>query len=150
MRYKQNRALTNVRQFFPQVKTIQDADKPLMLEITKADNENALVKSHATCALAVCAKRTAKADGVLIGTQTGYIVHGTKAVRYRLGPSISREIVSFDREAGFDVGWYKMSPPCETGRLDYDRSGKTHNETGRTVKRFRHFTTGIRTSLQKL
>lgn len=150
MRKKINMALRTVQQFFPKVKTVEDADKPMMVEITQADNSNALVRDHTTCALAVACKRTARADGVLIGTTTAYVIHGTKAMRFRLGPSIAREIVSFDREAGFDAGWYKMCPPSESARLGYDRSGATHNPSGRSAKRFRHFTSGIRTSLQKL
>src|SRR4051812_10849704 len=105
------KALGAVRQFFPHVKTIEDARATALIEVTPKDNSSSAIKDHHRCALAVACKRALRADGVLIGTRTAYVVHGERAHRFRLNESASREIVSFDRNAGFAPGIYMLRPP---------------------------------------
>lgn len=141
-------SLAMVKTFFPKVEFVEDARTPAIVEVTKADNDNADVKSHRTCALAIACKRFFAADGVIIGLTTSWIVRGKVATRYQNSGTTSREITSFDRKAGFDTGRYLLTPAPETARLGRVRS---HNPNRRGEKKgirsFRHYTRNVRTSL---
>lgn len=142
------RALKVIQGFFPNVSHVEDATKPLVVEVTKKDNESAAVKKHNQCALAVACKRKAEATGVIIGTRTAYIVNGDKATRYRLLETTSREIVSFDRKAGFDVGVYPLKVPLKQNRFGAKRDYANGTRgSGRKNPNLRHYTRGIRTVL---
>lgn len=138
-----------VRNYFPKVTTVRDARRPVIVDVTQNDNKIANIKSHRTCAMAVACKRAFKADGVLIGLTTSYIIIGKVAHRYKHADTVSREITSFDRRAGFDIGRYQLSPPSPSNRLgarvpiNPDRPSGKHTKN----KRFMHFTTGVRTAL---
>lgn len=142
-----SRALEIVRHYFPKVEKVQDADKNIKIEVTPRDNSDSTIKDHKNCALAVACKRTLHADGVMISTRTAYIIHGKVAYRFRLPESVSREIVSFDRRAGFALGIYMLRAPGIYEQLGNPHTGKTHNPSDRKPARFKHFTTGIRTTL---
>ena len=146
-------SLTVVQHFFPKVEEVVDAAKPIYVAVTKKDCDHADVRSHKTCALAVACRRSLKADGVIIGLTTSYIIKGKTATRYKLNNSIGREITSFDRKAGFAIGLYSLVPISPANRLGtkraYDPIRKAKNGNGRTPK-FKHFTTGVRTQLSRL
>lgn len=98
--------------------------------------------------MAVACKRKMHADGVIVSMETAYVIKGNKAVRYRVPPSVQREIVSFDREAGFAAGEYMLATtlPCNRlGESEPDRG--PHLRTNGKAPKFRHMTTGIRTVL---
>jgi hypothetical protein len=139
-------ALGIVKQFFPQVEDVKDAKHPLLVEVTKNDNKSAKVRDHKACAMAVACKRAEKADGVIVSVMTAYVIKGNTATRYRLPQSVSREVVSFDREAGFEPGEYTMSPPVPTSRLGSMRGTGVHTGTGKKITRV-HRTSRIRTVL---
>lgn len=142
-------AINLVRSFFPKVTEVRDADKPAIVEVTQNDNRVANIKSHKTCALAVACKRSFSADGVLIGLTISYIIKGKIAYRYKNTDTISREITSFDRKAGFDIGFYQLtplSPSCRLG-VKHVNPNRPSGPKGRKTKRFMHFTTGVRTAL---
>ena len=139
-------ALSNVQKYFPNVESVEDAKEPITVEVTKQDNRSAKVKNHQACAMAVACKRLTKADGVIVSVMTAYVINGTKATRYTLPESVSREVVSFDREAGFDPGVYQMIPPCPTRKLGAIVGGNT-GRTGTGKKKVQHVTGGIRTVL---
>lgn len=138
-----------VRRFFPKVTALKDANAPAIVEVTPTDNQRAEVKNHQTCALALACMRYFKADGVIIGLTTSWIVHGLVATRYQNAATISREITSFDRNAGFDEGLYLLSPASAGNRLGMQRSKNPHRKASRNGKprAFRHFTRNVRTSL---
>jgi hypothetical protein len=142
-------ALQIVKQFFPQVEDVKDAKHPLVVEVTKSDNNSAKVRDHKACAMAVACKRAEKADGVIVSVMTAYVVKGNTAVRYHLPESVSREVVSFDRNAGFEPGEYAMIPPCATSRIGKITGGNNHanGRTGRKLTVRKHHTIGIRTVL---
>lgn len=146
MKKPRSNALRIVRQYFPGVAQVADAAKSAIIEVTPKDSTNSTVQNHTTCAYAMACKRQMKADGVIIGTKTAYIIHGKRAVRYRMNESVAREIVSFDRRAGFAVGVYQLRAPTESERLGAP-SGATHNPSERRAKLFRHLTSNIRASL---
>jgi len=144
----QSASLTMVRRYFPKVERLQDADKQAIVEVTAADNANSDVKSHRTCALALACKRFFRADGVIIGLTTSWIIHGKIATRYRNAHTVSREITSFDRKAGFDTGRYLLTPTSKGNRLGVKRSTSTSRPAkGGAPRRFMHFTRNVRTSL---
>jgi hypothetical protein len=149
IKHPQNKALVTVRSFFPQVKTVLDANKATVVEVTRADIDKSKIKDHQTCALAVCCHRSFHADGVIIGLTTAYIIKGTTAHRYKLTGTISREITSFDRGAGYDEGEYLLAAPCPGSRLGAPHRGGNRTGTGRK-RQFRHYTKNVRVSLRSV
>jgi len=83
---------------------------------------------------------------VIIGLTTSYIIRGNTATRYGNPETVSREIVSFDRKAGFDEGIYLLSAICPSNRLGVHKSGPSGRATGGTPrhKSFRHYTKNVR------
>lgn len=140
------RALSIVRQFFPKVKEVSDATEALDIEVTNKDSKSAAVRNHESCAMAVACKRKTKADGVIVSIGTAYVIKGEVAYRYRVPASIQREIVSFDREAGFAEGQYKLPPMIPSKRLG-EPQPKGRNGTTGTPHEFHHVTSGIRAVL---
>jgi hypothetical protein len=140
-------ALSIVREFFPGVKSVKDAKHKIIVEVTRNDNNSAKVRDHKACAMAVACKRMTKADGVIVSVKTAYIITGSVATRFFLPERISREVVSFDRNAGFATGEYQMNPPRESRRLGgYSGGQKSTKGNGGTIRR-KHMTSGIRTVL---
>jgi hypothetical protein len=141
-------SLGMIRKYFPKVDYVEDATKPEIVEVTASDNANSDVKSHKTCALALACRRFFKADGVIIGLTTSWIVRGRMATRFHNAATVSREITSFDRKAGFDEGLYLLTPASECSKLGTVRAyDPVRKGTRKGVKAFRHFTRGVRSSL---
>ena len=143
-----NTSLAMVRRYFPAVQRVEDATKTAIVEVTPYDNSHSDVRNHRTCALALACKRFFKADGVVIGLTTSWIIRGKIATRYHNSGTVSREITSFDRKAVFDAGKYLLTPAPECNRLGMTRS--THNKrqgAGGKPRVFRHYTRNVRASL---
>lgn len=142
-------SLAMIRRYFPKVEKVQDAAKPVIVEVTADDVSHATVKDHETCALAIACKRTFKADGVIIGMTASWIVRGKVATRFHNAGTVSREITSFDRKAGFDVGFYLLSPASASARLGTVRATNPYRsgKTPSTKRVFRHYTRNVRASL---
>jgi hypothetical protein len=140
-------ALKIVQNYFPTVDRVVDGEQPLLVEVTQRDNRSAKVRNHQACAMAVACKRAMHADGVIVSVNTAYVINGTTATRYSLPQSVSREVVSFDRDAGFAPGEYMMSPPCPTRRLGAIKGSQTNTEKPKKRKPLKHHTSGIRTVL---
>lgn len=146
-------SLRIVQFYFPKVTKVVDASEAAIVEVTKEDVAKSKVRDHRTCALAIACARIFKATGVLIGLTTSYIIHGDTAYRYHNSGTISREITSFDRKAGFYLGYYKLSPAGPSQRLDaYKTPGPSgpKNGNGKGLRKFRHFTSGVRTNLRSV
>lgn len=142
------RALRIVQKYFPKVQSIEDGTKPLEIEVTSRDSNSAAVRNHESCAMAVACKRMTKADGVIVSMGVAYVIKGSDAIRYRVPPAVQREIVSFDRNAGFAEGQYYLIPPGDGHKLGESgtRSPAHKNGTGKRNLP-KHITTGIRTVL---
>jgi hypothetical protein len=138
-------SLAIVRKYFPKVKEVEEAEKPITVEVTAQDSKSSAVRNHDSCAMAVACKRKAHADGVIVSIGIAYIIKGEVATRYAVPPAIQREIVSFDREAGFAPGEYKLNPMRPSKRLGETRP-RTHTVTGKKQPP-PHLTSGIRTVL---
>jgi hypothetical protein len=141
------RSLAIVRKYFPKVQEVEDGDGPLTVEVTNADSNSAAVRNHEGCAMAVACKRKTKADGVIISIGSAYVIKGKIATRYRVPGAVQREIVSFDRDAGFAPGSYELAPLTPSQRIgESHRTNHTHKVTGTPQVR-KHRTSGIRTVL---
>lgn len=140
-------ALSIVKRFFLNVENVIDAKGNARIEVTKGDCNSKAVRSHGECAMAVACKRQLHLDGVIISRSVAYLVKGKTARRFMLPPSVSREVVSFDRGAGFEPGTYELAKVSESTklgarpeRLKDDRNHANQNK----VKRFSHYTTKAR------
>lgn len=143
-------ALSNVQAAFPNVTKVVDAKKDASFEVTKADTKSAAVRNHTACAAAVACKRKLELDGVIMSVNTAYLVKGSTATRYKVPQSVSREIISFDRDAVFEPGDYRLKAPCQSARLGMKRGTDPVTagpKNGGLAKRFRHKTGGLRASL---
>ena len=139
-------ALAAVRKYFPKVDKVNDADKGITVEVTAKDVKASARKDHEECAMAIAARRSEHADGVIISSSTAYVIKGNVATRYDVPESVAREVVSFDRGAAFEVGSYTLRKMRPGRRLDANRAGG--GPTGpHTSKRKVHITTNIRTVL---
>ncbi len=140
-------AVEIVKRYFPNVTSVVDAKEGIVIEVTDKDNKSALVRNHKACAMAVACKKKMKADGVIVSISKAYVIQGNVAYRYEVSQHAEREIVSFDRNAGFHPGEYKLNAPGPRSKLGARHDQKTHNKTEAT-KIIRHQKTeGIRTVL---
>lgn len=142
-----------VKRFFPDVERVKDASSSVSVTVTKAD-ANAIVKSHKDCAMARACRRGLDLDGAVISRSIAYLVKGDVATRYRVPEAVAREIVAFDRGAGFAPGEYELQKPGVTYALGKDQKPHTQRRTtgNRTGKpnpkgKPRHQTAGLRTNL---
>jgi hypothetical protein len=144
-------SLRIVQKFFPEVTSVTDAKRRVSVEVTKRDTNSATVKNHKACAMAVACQRKFKATGVIISRSTAYLVTGDKAVRYHVPNSVSREVISFDRGAGFEEGEYQLSKPPKTPVYHGVKPGKGKGHQGGSDENrvFQHETTNVRTVPEK-
>lgn len=143
-------ALGVVKKFFPDVKSVEDAVKRQVVQVRANDAKLRGKKKHDECALAEACKRSFAVDGVIISRSMAYLVKGKKAVRFKLPDSVSREIVSFDRGAGFQPGVYALEAIPPSSRMDYRaKRDDLRDDRDRTNKgkAKRHITTNVRSVL---
>jgi hypothetical protein len=144
-------SLRIVKHFFPKVSKVNDSHESAVVEVTNKDTSHAKVRDHSACAMAVACKRVFKADGVIISVHTAYLIKGDTATRFMLPESVSREVVSFDRNAGFEEGVYQLSkvPKMQELGTDHHSNQKDRHVSrdGVKPKMFKHFTKGIRVAL---
>ena len=147
IRYSDDRALSIVVRFAPQVESVRDAKNNVDVHVTSADAKNVGRRNHGECAMAVACKRELGADAMIVSASRVYVVHGKVATRFIVPPSVSREIVAFDRGAKFEPGVYRLNAPSRMARLG---AGYVGSKT-KVGKRARPIIThGIRASLAGL
>src|SRR5262249_8329569 len=100
-----------VHKFFPNVKRVKDASRPIEIQVTKADSSSKGRKNHKTCAMAAACKRAFHLDGAIVSKRMAYLIRGPVATRYEIPESVAREVVSFDRGGGFAPGTYRLGTP---------------------------------------
>lgn len=138
-------ALGTVKKYFPQVTDVVDATKAAQIQVTAGDVRASKRKKHAECAMAVACRRVTKCDGVIMSLSTAYLITGTKATRYEVPPSITKEIIAFDRGASFEPGVYKLHKPYhELGRENHG-NGSRDKKSG-PVRAY-HVTENVRASI---
>ncbi len=139
-------SLARIRKSFPNVLHVVDATDDIDIRVTKVDTASKAVRNHKECALAHACKRAMQADGAIINVTSAYVIKGDTAVRYKLPETISREIVSFDREAGFEPGDYHLHTPPPSSKLGNDKRSGSRTYTkgnGQTIQPH-HITEGVR------
>lgn len=121
----------SLRQLYPEVTSAYDADKAVEISVSPKDCKDSKKLNPTECALAQAARRELKADAVIIGMSTSYIIKGKQAYRYATPESVAREIVSFDRHQDFAPGDYYLTPKAPTGKFN---SNYRHHKKGGTFK----------------
>lgn len=137
------RGLSVVNKYYPHVTTVIEAPQPLRVEVVAGDGLGGRGK-HEFCALAQACKRLPHVDYALISRSVAYLISSNTAFRYLIGPAIQRELISFDRGAGFTPGVYELKAVPRYKQLGYEphaRSGKKHKNS---KKKFRHITVNVR------
>lgn len=143
-------ALKKVQRFYPRVRIIKDAVRPINIEVTRADADSRAVKNHRACAMAMACQRKLHLDGAIVSRAVAYLIKARTATRYSVPNSVTREIISFDRGAAFSPGDYYLLPPKNTARLGSrsERPSKDRALPGNGKKRHKpHVTTNIRAAL---
>lgn len=99
-------------------KPIVDATKPLPIWVDNGDIRAAKRKNPDECAFAQAAKRQVLGSvGATFFRTVGYIEYPRKVVRYKLPPSMEKEVVAFDRASAMAPGKYQLAPPGGTRRV---------------------------------
>jgi hypothetical protein len=143
-------ALKIVQKFFPDVTSVGDAKDSITIEVTKEDSKSKGRRDHKHCAFAVACQRLTKASGVIVAIKTAYLIFGDQAFRYRVPEAVSREIVSFDRDAEFATGTYKLTKMPPWNRLGANAGGGMKPPKKKQGKnKVKHITTGIRANLNE-
>ncbi len=135
--------LNTVQKFFPKVTSVVDATSNVVIEVTKSDASSKAVKNHNACAMTVACKRKFKLDGVIISRTLAYLIKGKQARRFLLPESVKKEIVSFDRGAGFEIGKYELSK-IPVSMTKPRLSNRDRGNRGTKLKRSHHVTTNVR------
>lgn len=116
------RALTNVRKFYPDVRTVADAKIGAYVVVEPSDVSGAKGKNHKDCPMARACKRSLGVDGVVIARSTAYVIDGNKAIRYRFRGDLRAEIRQFDKTGVFDPGAYVLHRPQPSQRIGVGRN----------------------------
>jgi hypothetical protein len=139
-------ALGIVRKYHPEVTRVVDAKKSIDIEVTAADCKAGKRKGPSSCAMARAFER--EYDGAIISLSTAYLIKGTKATRYQVPASVSREIVSFDRSRKFEPGSYSLNTPSfKLGQPNRSKRKDRYQSTDGVPyakNKLRHKTAGIR------
>ena len=135
--------MSALRKQFPNLREVRDATKRLAIEVTPRDESAAKKKHHKECAMALACRRKMNLDGVLISRSRAYLVKDNVATRYDLPIAVQKEVISFDRGGGFDIGGYELLKPGH-------KLGETHGNGGghastAKMRAPRHLTGKIRT-----
>jgi len=141
--------LTKIQKLFPKVTTITDATESLTVEVRARDNRRGTPKHPSDCAMARACKRELGLDGAVISLSKAYLIRGSVATRYIVPPSLSKEVVVFDRSHSFEPGTYQLSKVPATRRIGRGGGGEHSDGSGDkpkkpVVKVIRHLTTGVR------
>lgn len=140
-------SLKLVQRYFPDVNRVEDAVKPVTIEVTKKDTKTAAVRDHRACAAAVACKRQLDCDGVIISRAIAYLIKANVATRYEVPVSLSKEVVAFDRGGVFEPGEYRLKKPYHGVALGVARTHRSNTHKRGKKKAAYHITTNVRTVL---
>lgn len=90
---------------------IVDAKTAVRIMVTATDVVNAQKANSKSCALARAAARLPDVEKAFFFRGTAYLQRHSKMERFVLPPSVTREIVCFDRTRVFAPGSYQLTPP---------------------------------------
>ena len=120
------RSLTVVQKYFPDVKSIVDGHRPIVLTVTNKHVTRGVKRDPKNCpaALAVNELRP-KPDGALVHKHVAYIVRGDTAERYMVPVATRDAIVQEDLSGDFKPGLYVLTPPTLGNQLGRERPPAT-------------------------
>lgn len=131
---------------------VKDANKKLVLTITKDDVRAGAKKNSDSCAAANALCRE-HCEAAKVHLSRAYIKRGGKWIRFEVGRSLRSEVLAFDRGGEFEPGEYVLNPPRPVSRLGADKrrtqglrgadTRKNHESKGK-LKRPYHVTSGVR------
>lgn len=121
-------ALKIVQKYYPQVSSLVDAKKPVTINVTPEDCKQGKSGAPSECAMARAFSR--EYDGAIISKSISYLVRGKVALRYRTPESVTREIISFDRNNNFQPGEYGLRAPEQSAKLS---STRKHRATAHSL-----------------
>jgi|SRR4030095_4508853 len=134
----------SLRKLFPNVKYAIDATSPIEVSVDAKDCDGAKKLDPTNCALARAARREYKADGVIIGISSSYIIKGDKATRFATPERVQREIVSFDRHHDFAPGEYTLVPKAPTAKFGSHPRPNREGGANKKARHIRHTSARIR------
>jgi hypothetical protein len=139
-----------VKTKFPNVEYVKNAERGVSVQVRREDTQGARARDHADCVFARACVRELHAEGALVSVGVVYVIKGDTAIRYHTPQALSRELVSFDRGAGFSVGEYLLNAAPE--RAARGTRKKRVRKQGRLAQNRPpvHMTSGIRLKLQDL
>lgn len=139
------KSLSRIKQMFPEVTNVVDATESIAVEVPAYERKTGTSKDPFDCAMARSCKRKYGLDGCIISLSVAYLVKGTTATRYVVPPSLSKEIVAFDRSKKFEPGTYQLSAVTPSNRFGQYKSGPRTGETRKHAKeKGHHITQGVR------
>lgn len=139
-------SLNIVQKYYPNVTSVEDATQILEVEVKPCDITSSKIKNQRGCVFARAVKRNYQITGAVIAVSTAYLISGSKATRYSIPPSLSKEIVAFDRAGKFEPGEYYINKPqfkLDTPRTSKRPMGKRSTNKDAKKKKY-HKTQAIR------
>jgi hypothetical protein len=130
-------------------KPVINSKRKIMIEISPRDIKKGMTRDPGSCAAAQCLMRTVPGiKGARVHVKMTYIEFDDHWERLRTPPSLSREIVAFDRGAPFYPGQYNIGPLSKGEQERYGKAagqGGGQDKTNRNKRRRPyHITEGIR------
>jgi hypothetical protein len=119
----------------------EDAKKPIKIEVSASDITNATRKNSRQCAFACAAKRgIPKVKHAYFFRTTAWLEYADRLVRYRLTPSMQKEVVAFDRGGAVAPGKYTLEPfsAAQTMKAMAKKNQqpkRSHAKTGKRAKK---------------
>lgn len=89
-----------------------DAKTPTTVVVTQSDIVKAKSRNSKCCAFALAGKRKPGVVDAYFFLTTAYFEYKDQMVRYKLPPSVQKEIISFDRAKIVSPGSYQLTPPA--------------------------------------
>jgi hypothetical protein len=123
-----------------------DSRRNIVVEVSSKDCK-AAEGNPKDCALARAVKREYKGKGVLAAyflRTSAWLEYEDKLVRFDLPISVQKEIVSFDRGAGFAPGKYSLSKVPPSSKLGTRPRPPGKRSNGRGRRTVIHRTEGVR------
>ncbi|HWS65725.1 MAG TPA: hypothetical protein VN325_23445 [Steroidobacteraceae bacterium] len=134
-----------------QGKKVRDAKSKLMINIVKRDVDNAAKMDPGNCAISRAVKRCAHAHQVIVHRSRTYVQmnQGSDWLRYETPESAARELISFDRGAGFQEDNYTLRPVRPSAREGMLKDRKRDRGAYTGKKRTpHHVLKGVRASIK--
>lgn len=142
---RKSKSLRIIRQLYPKVTNVVDAGEAVLVEVPAYDRAMGKSKDPMNCAMARACARKFDLDGAIISLSVAYLIKGDTATRFSVPPSLSKEVVAYDRSHKFEPGTYQLSAFSRGDRLGkYVPPPRTGPSKKHRPEKVRHMTEGVR------